>query len=124
MAAPTLVLKSASPNTLKYLFTDDGTGGGATITLAQLILDAATAAPGPSQLLADLQSKTDVTWPNTGQGKTTFFAAVRANAASGLTVSMLPQNTGAGANSLLVTAKTGTALTAVITIAFDPTPTI
>lgn len=116
MAAPTLALVSATPNYTKYLFTDDGTGGGALITLAQLILDAQTAAPGPSLLAADLAAKTDVTWPDTGKSKTSFYATVRANVASGFGVSVLPQNTAPGVNSLLVTAKTGTALTAIIEI--------
>lgn len=122
MAAPTLVLTSATPYALKYLFTDDSTGGGATKTLAALIADAKTAGPGPSPLVAFLSGVTDVTWPLSDEGgDLTIYTGVRADAASGLTVSAIPQNTAPATNSLLVTAKTGTALTAVVEIRFHNT---
>ncbi len=122
MASPTLVLQAVSPNNLKYLFTDDATGGGATITLAQLIADAKTAGPGPSPIAAYLATLTDTTWPACDKDvKISFYGTVRADAASGLGVSVLPQNTAPATNSLLVTAKTGTALTAIIEIAFHNT---
>lgn len=122
MAAPTLALISATPNALKYLFTDDGTGGGATKTLAQLITDAKTAPGAPSPLAAQLGEQTDVTWPLINQSPdVSIYTSLRANAASGFGVTALAQNTAPTANSLLVTGKTGTAITAVVELRFHNT---
>jgi hypothetical protein len=123
MAAPTLALVSVTPHALKYLYTDDGlTGGGATKTLAQLIADAKTAGPGPSPLAAYLAAQTDVSWPLAAQDtEVSFYSNILANVASGLGVNVLPQNTAPATNSLLVLAKTGTALTAIVEVRFNNT---
>jgi len=122
MAAPTLVLLAATPFVTKYLFTDDGTGGGATITLAQLIADAKTAGPGPSALATFLAGLDDTSWPLAPKGAhVSIYTETLTDAASGLSVSALAQNTGVGANSLLVTAKTATALTAIVEVWFHNT---
>jgi len=61
--AASLTLVSASPYALKYRYAHDGAGSQtAAVTKAQLLLDAATAGPGPSPLLAKLSATIDPEW--------------------------------------------------------------
>lgn len=58
-----MTLISASPHCLKYRYAHDGAGSQtAAVTKAQLLIDAATAGPGPSPLLAKLSATIDPEW--------------------------------------------------------------
>lgn len=117
----TIALVAATPFTTKYLVTSDGQGGNATVTLAQLILDANTAGPGASELAPFLKKQTDVSWPLVARSpEFSIYTTVISDAADGFTTSATPQNTAPGVNSLLV-APPAVVMTAIVELRFHNT---
>lgn len=78
--AATLTLTSATPYALKYRYDYDGNASQtADVLKAQLLIDAATAGPGPSPLLQLLSDTIDPDWSALeGSAKLSVFATMKA----------------------------------------------